>query len=118
MVQLHPLPHNNKESVDDGLYDSDEVKEDSNNDSDAEDFNYPDNDPSDDDRSYTNPEEEQNPKLRAIQSVRRNKKRESKGKKEYQPKELEKVQEHIYVLHHKIILFEYFILQKKLIVIQ
>ena len=46
-------------------------------------------DPADDDPEYTNPEEEQNPKLRASQSVQGNKKR----KKE--TTELEKLEEYL-----------------------
>ena len=86
--------HNNKEIAEDCLDDTDEAKEDTNNGSDADDVNNPDNpadddleddpadnDPVDDDPDYRNPEEEQSPSLRA----------------KNQPKELKKV------LHHKII---------------
>ena len=59
-------------------------------------MNNIDDDPADDDPEYRNPEEEQNPKLRAIQSVQGN----NRGKKE--PKELRMV------LHHKMILLEFF----------
>ena len=78
--------HNNKESVDNGLYDSDYAKEDSNNDSDADDLNYPDDDPTNDDPYYRNPEEEQNPKLRAIPSVQRSKKGEKRKLKKNEKK--------------------------------
>ena len=78
--------HNNKEIVDDGLNDTEEAKEDTNNDSDNDNVNDIDYDPADNyladnDPEYTNPEEEQNPKLRAIKSVKRNKGKKKKRSK-------------------------------------
>ena len=82
--------HNDKESADDGSNDTDEAKEDTNYedyvndiDNDYSNNDDADNDDADDDPEYTNPEEEQNLKLRAIQSVqgatKRKKKRDRTG---------------------------------------
>ena len=67
----------NKESADDGLNDTDEAKEDTNIEDNVNDIDndHADDDDDDDDPEYTNPEEEQNPKLRAIQSVQGNEKK-------------------------------------------
>ena len=91
--------HNNEESADDGLNNKDKAKEDTNNYSDNDDVNnidndFADNDFADNDPDYRIPEEEQNLKLRAIQSVQgtRKGKKRTKGTRK--------------VLHYKIILLE------------
>ena len=84
--------HDVKESSANGLNDTDEAKEDSNNDNnnnndddddnDNNNVNDPaDDDLADDDPEYTNPEEEQNSKLRAIQSVGKNQKEKKINKR-------------------------------------
>ena len=75
--------HNNKESADDGLNDIKQAKEDTNNEDNMNDIDNDNADDvdDDDDPEYTNPEEEQNPKLRAIQSVQGNKKKKKKEKR-------------------------------------